>query len=153
MIKTCLLTTSLALGGCASTNPDVPRPHDHPAYAGVEAANRQLESRLEQGDLAGVAAMYEDDGLMVAAGGNIVAGREALDASWSRPLQNAEWSLSIHSIEGPVELPVQRGTSVLAYDRPTGRHVSEVEFVVVWRLQDDGSYRIAVDAYWSSPDP
>lgn len=128
--------------GCASS------PEHHPAYKGVFEANRELERRFTADDGLGVAAMYTDDGLLLSPGLGRTEGREALDASWDRPRVDPEWALTIDRLEGDEDRPIQRGRSVLSHSRDGERVVSEVEFVVIWERQDDGSYRIVVDAYW-----
>ncbi len=151
MVRTFLLIVLVLQASCASGPRGAGRAERHPAYGAILEANRELESRFERGDNAGVAAMYEDDAVLLGADGYRVEGREAIDAYWDRARENPGWTLDILSLEGDVSLPVQRGRSVLEYDRDGARRVSDVQFLVIWRLQPDGTYRIAVDAYWSEP--
>jgi ketosteroid isomerase-like protein len=54
----------------------------------------------------------------------------------------------VQRLEGGSDLYVQRGRSRLVRQRDGARHVSEVEFVLVWQRQLDGRLRILVDAWW-----
>lgn len=119
----------------------------------VRAANDRLETLFEAGDHRALAQMYEDDAVLLAPGGVRIAGREAIDAYWApkpdRPAPTRRrWDLAIHRLEGVDTLLVQRGTSRLLVEIEGRWRESTVEFYVIWRRQSDGSYRIAVDAYW-----
>ena len=121
----------------------------------IAAANRRLEDLFTRGDLAGVAAMYTDDAVMLSPGGSRT-GRAAIDDSWARYHQPVSWRLDVHTIDGSLERGVahQTGTSTLRYHRPDGApHTSIVDFALIWRRADDGQWRIAIDAYWPPPPP
>ncbi len=138
----CMFALVACLAGCVSP----------PFRTEIEAANRQLAERFNAGDYAAVAATYLDDAVLLGPRGYRVEGREAIDAYWVKEWTNARWTLKVLGLEGTADMPVQRGRSILEYDRPGGRHVSDVLFLVVWRRQPDGAYRIAVDAYWRDAD-
>ena len=140
-----LLVVILA-GGCAST-PDASGDVDPDLRATIVALNGTMEERLRAGDLAGVAAIYADDGLILGPGTR-VDGREAIDAYWAGLSGARDWTLDVHRLEGGPVVVHQRGRSTLEIERDGTLHTSVVEFVIVWVRQDDGSYRIAVDAYW-----
>lgn len=133
--------------GCAA---DRPQP-DH--LRAIRAANDRMEACYESGDYGALAAMYEDDAILLGPDGYRVSGREALDAYWApdpgRPVPTErDWELSIERLEGEGSLLIQRGTSRLGRVVNGERRLSVVGFYVIWRGQPDGSYRIAVDAYW-----
>lgn len=149
-----LCAALLAAGGCAAT----PRAGGNPDHLrAIRAANDRLETLYVAGDYAGVAAMYEDDAVLLGPGGYRVQGRRALDEYWAPrpdlpPPANPAWSLDIEWVEGVDSLLVQRGVSRLSRERDGERRESVVHFYVVWRRQEDGSYKIAVDAYWPPED-
>jgi ketosteroid isomerase-like protein len=129
--------------GCAAT------PGFH---AEIHDANRRLESDFNRGDHPAVAEAYLDDAMLVGPGGQVVTGRGAIDAYWMRPWVDAHWDLTVRSIEGSSEMPVQRGLSVLRYDREGAPVVSRVEFLLFWRRDDAGRYRISLDAFCRAGD-
>ena len=138
--------------GCASPT----RVNDTTAQADlrahIEALNEAMEARFRAGDMLDVAAFYADDGIMLAPDGERVEGRNAIDAYWARTGENytdLDWELTVEHVEGDEGLAYQRGRSTLSRTSVDGeRRVSIVEFVLIWQQQDDGSYRILVDAYW-----
>lgn len=133
--------------GCASKAPE------SPARAEIEAANQRLVELFNRGDYRAVAAMYADDAVLLGPRGYRIDGREAIDIYWDRPRQDASWSLEVLDITGTGEMPVQHGRSVLRQQRDGKPLVADAQFVVIWRRQPDGSYRIVVDAYWPNAGP
>lgn len=141
------LVALAALGGCASKAPE------SPMRARIEAANDRLVELFNRGDYREVAAMYADDAVLMGPGGYRIDGRDQIDMYWDRPRQDARWSLEVLDITGTAEMPVQHGRSVLRQQRDGRTVVADAEFVLIWRRQPDGSYRIAVDAYWPRAAP
>lgn len=109
----------------------------------------ELMRRYRAHDMEGVAAMYADDAVLLGPRGYRVQGREAIDAYWGRITDPIDWTLETLTVEGGDGLIHQRGVSTLRYRRADGgSHTSIVQFALVWIQRDDGSHRIAVDAYW-----
>ena len=52
------------------------------------------------------------------------------------------------AVDGDKGVLVQRGRSRLVYAPDGTERVSGVEFVLIWHQQKDGSYKIAMNAYW-----
>ena len=133
-----------------TTTPSSQRPPAGDLRGQVARLNDELMARYRAGDMLGVAAMYSDDAVMLGPNGYRVAGREAIDAYWTRITRPIDWELEIVAVEGGRGLLHQRGVSRLRYHREdTGEpHTSTVQFVVIWVQQPDGGFRIGVDAYW-----
>ena len=137
------LAAATALAGCGTL-----RPKAAPFEREIEAANRALEERFRAGDVLGVADLYADDALLICPGGLRVEGREEIDDYWSQFERPIDWRLEIHEIEGTDQIAWERGTSHLTQERDGAALTSKVEFLLVWRREPDGAWRIAVDAYW-----
>ena len=140
-----LLLVCLAVGACAGG----PRkPDTSAAFAPqIEALNRRLEERFRAGDMLGVADLYADDGMLLS-GDERVAGREAIDAYWSEMTNPVDWRLEVFETGGSEELAYQRGRSYLTRRRDGAEHTSVVDFMLIWKKDADGDWKIAVDAYW-----
>jgi ketosteroid isomerase-like protein len=110
--------------------------------------NRAMEDAMKKGDLQGVANFYADNALLLGPNGYSVSGRKAIDEYWTKLQSPKDWKLDVLSVEGGKGVIIQRGRSKLVYAPEGKERVSQVEFVLVWQQQKDGSYKIAVDAYW-----
>ncbi len=118
------------------------------AQAEIRALNAAMEQAMRHGDLAAVAAFYADDALLMDKSGRTVAGRQAIDEYWGRLEGAQDWELSIASLEGADKLWIQRGHSRLSVLRDGVLQHSNVEFMLVWRRQENGQLLIGLDAYW-----
>ena len=120
----------------------------HDLWAAVVQLNKAMEEALRKGDLQGVANFYADDGVLVGPNGYRVAGRKAIDAYWTKLQNPKDWRLEVLSVEGDKGVIVQRGRSRLVVAPGGQERISVVEFVLIWHQQKDGTYKIAMDAYW-----
>lgn len=151
-VRSTLTLALVGLVGCAAPVPGERDPDPDPVlWAEVRDANDELERRLEAGDLAGVAALYADDALLLGPGGRRVVGREAIDAYWAGFASARTWDLEVLDLRGTRDLLVQRGRSTIAFETDGERRLGVVEFVVVWGRDEQGSLRVLVDAYWPPP--
>jgi uncharacterized protein (TIGR02246 family) len=116
----------------------------------IVEANRELERRFRAGDMRAVAAMYTDDALLLGPGATRVAGRDAVDAYWTRIAEPVDWTLEVFEVRGGRGIAHQLGRSTLVVDAPDSdeTRTSVVDFALVWTRAGDGDWRIAVDAYW-----
>ncbi len=122
-------------------------PEPSQLHAEILAATADLMQRMGANDLAGVAALYADDAVLFGPSGSTAAGREAIDDYWLGFGSGVAWELRTLSIEGRDRIAVQRGISVLTYERDGKERTSTVDFWLTWRKSPDG-WRVAVDAYW-----
>jgi len=146
------VSLSLLLAACAA--PAVqPRPAGD-ARAAIMAVSRDFSSRYERGDIAGLVSLYTPDGVILPPGRATMRGVEELTRYWSLPegFRVLEHRVTPDSIEvvGPV-----------AYDwgtyRVRTRGADGVErenggkYVIVWREQSPGTWRIHVDMWNAGP--
>ncbi len=141
------------LGACQSPR----KARAAPFAAEIERLNRELERRFQAGDMLGIADLYADDALLLGPDGFRVEGREAIDDYWSQFADPLDWKLEIFEIGGSEQMAYELGRSHLTLERAgdgaSGRHTSVVDFVVLWKRDATGAWKIALDAYWPPPAP
>jgi ketosteroid isomerase-like protein len=139
-----LALAGLALAACQA-KPAAPLPAWQVA---LEARVRELEELYRAGNLLGVADIYADDGELGDARGARVRGRAALDAYWSGIEEPLEWHLVTRALRGSEAIAYQTGTSTLSMRRDGNVETIVTDFLVVWRREPDGAWRIELDLYW-----
>lgn len=139
-----ILVLLVGLAGCRAA-----RTRDKaPFVLEIEARNRHLEQQFRAGNLLGVADVYADDAVLLNARGERIEGREGIDGYWSAIENPVDWSLEIRTIRGSEAVAYELGVSRLTKRRDGQLITSETSFLVLWRREPDGAWRIALDAYW-----
>jgi ketosteroid isomerase-like protein len=114
----------------------------------IEEQNRRLEELFRAGDLLGVADLYADDAMLIDERGRRTLGREEIDAFWSAIESPLEWRLEIRSLHGSEALAYELGTSYLTTRQNGERSESASHFLLLWRREPGGPWRIQLDAHW-----
>jgi ketosteroid isomerase-like protein len=111
----------------------------------VALLNQQMEAAFNNNDMKAVAAFYADDGEIVY-DNYTVRGRSNLDKYWSDLKDKGRgWKLTVVEIGGEGEFVYQLGTSDLKYIRNNKESRAVTNFVLLWKKQADGSYKIFRD--------
>lgn len=145
----CLALGTILLGLSSCSGSEARDDQWHPRMvAEIGQTNRAMEEAFGRGDLLGVARFYADDACLVAvAAQRRTCGRAAIDQYWQRIPGPREWKLEIEEIGGGPDEAYQLGRSTLVYGSPTAPDTSVVDFILIWKRQADGSWRIARDVY------
>lgn len=112
----------------------------------IEEANRQLVETFKRGDYLGIARFYTDDALIQYPGGKI-RGREAIDKYWTSVKGGKDWKLEVIEVGGGRETAYQIGRSSFTSVVDGKESTNVVDFVVIWKRQKDGGYKIHLDFY------
>ncbi len=147
--------------GCLGACHGPRKAREQPFATEIERLNRELERRFQAGDLLGIADLYADDALLLGPAGFRVEGREALDDYWSQFADPVHWKLEIFEIGGSDQMAYELGRSHLTLDNALDNaldndgiaHTSVVDFVVLWKRDATGAWKIALDAFWPPPGP
>jgi uncharacterized protein (TIGR02246 family) len=112
--------------------------------AAVRAAERSLVESFEASDPTAWVDFYTDDAIFVAPGGAAVEGRAALLASARQmtPLSSARIDAQKTEGDGDVAATLGRASWVRG-PRDSGGPTTRVRFLIVWRREADGRWRIA----------
>jgi uncharacterized protein (TIGR02246 family) len=116
----------------------------------------QFMSAFNSTDPAAVAALYTEDGKILPPNMPPVVGREAIAEFWkgAKDMGMGDLRLDATELLDSGELAYEMGTYTLAVNPPGGEAMTDVgKYVVVLRLQDDNSWKIAVDMFSSDAPP
>lgn len=130
--------------------PPTPPAHRSQQKADHEAVNRQLkamEAAFARNDMKGIADLYAEDAEMMDNRGLLVRGRQPLEAYWLGLKDKGRgWTLTAAETGGQGDLVYQIGTSDLRYaNRQGAENRSVTHFVLLWKKQPDGSFKIYRD--------
>ena len=107
--------------------------------------NQQMEDAFNNNDMNKVAGFYSNDGEIVY-DNYTVRGRTNLDKYWMDLMDKGRgWKLTVVEIGGQGEFVYQLGKSDLKYINDGKESSSITNFVLIWRKQDDGNYKIFRD--------
>ena len=113
----------------------------------IDSLNKVMEKAFNDNDMMKVAALYADDA-EIAADNYSVKGRADIDKYWMTLKDRGRgWKLTVYEIGGTGEFVYQLGNSDLTYIRGNDTNTSKsvTNFVLIWRLQKNGEYKIFKD--------
>lgn len=114
-------------------------------YRTIDSLNKAMEKIFNNNDMAGTAAFYSDDAEIIASN-YTVSGRKNLDNYWlSLKDKGRGWKLEVTEIGGTGEYLYQLGKSDLTYLANGATTKSVTNFVLLWKKQKDGTYKIFRD--------
>jgi ketosteroid isomerase-like protein len=120
---------------------------------GIRQATLALADALRRGDAAAAAALYADDGKLLSATADLIAGRREIEAYWRAGIGIGLSRLELQplGLERGSWDAVEFGRYVLALERDGDTRVADRgKYLVLHRRQADGSWRRAVDVF--NPD-
>lgn len=115
----------------------------------IAAANSTFVERFEQGDAAGMANLYTEDGQMMPPNGDVIQGREALTLFWQ-----GLFDAGIAAVELEIVEAESFGTTASEVSRYTlfdanGEMLDRGKYIILWKLVD-GEWMIHRDIFNSS---
>jgi uncharacterized protein (TIGR02246 family) len=153
-MRSSLLTSVLVLGLGASGFAQSPKAD--PVRAQIEKQNAAFSAAFARGDIAAVAAAYAEDAIVFPPDAGLVQGRAAIQAMWQSLRDGGGQSLALTTVDVHASggLASETGTGVLTMQPAGGAAQSQsVKYVVVWKKQADGSWKIFRDIWNSLPAP
>jgi ketosteroid isomerase-like protein len=144
---------ALVLAAC-STTPT--RTNDTTAdLAAITAFNARYLKSINDGDIATLSSLTDDDHMMIGAGRAPVAGKAANDAANGRTFEQFKIDETWTPLETVIDrnLAYQRGTWTVAATPKAGGATthSTGKFVRIYQRQKDGSWRMTRDVLLSDP--
>ena len=118
--------------------------------------DRDFDAATAQGGAAAWASFFAEDGVMLPAGGEPVAGRENIEKAMSGAFRTPGFSLRWQPVDGAAsgDLGYMRGVYQATHTGADGKPVvSYGKYVTVWRREQGGAWKAIADIGNSSPAP
>lgn len=117
----------------------------------IAAANRRFEDCVRRRDYAAIGDLYTEDAKVLPPDAPIVSGRAAIKAFWPEAaemlgLETLELRTLELSVSGDIACEIGEAHLGLASGP------ARVKYVVVWRREADGQWRLAVDIWNALPN-
>jgi len=118
----------------------------------VEEMNRKQIEAFMRGDLQAVAHFYADNATIYfpdykTQQARRIRGRAAIDKYWLGFGVPKAWKLEVAEVGGTTDAIWVIGTSTLTEEYDSKDHTYVGDFVVIWKRQRDGGYKIYTDIY------
>ena len=136
-----------AIAGFALTTSAISA-NDDDIRTAIEAANAEFMKRLADGNVAAVAALYTEDGMLLPPGNESVTGTDAIAAYWQAALSAGPSVFMLDTLE--VEQHDETAVEVGAF-RITGKEgvlLDTGNYIVIWK-NIDGNWKLHRDI-WNS---
>jgi len=132
--------------------------HTDPASArrAIDSLHTRLEAWTAAGQADSIAGVYAENGWQMTPNGAPLVGRDSIRAFWARSFRNGQWQMEHETVEliGADSLAVERGTFSVRFTAmppsPIQSFGDSGNNLTVWRLDEDGQWRIQWDAIVST---
>ena len=114
----------------------------------VNAGNDRLIYLFKKGDADSLALMYTSEAQLSLNGYDFATGRDAVHQLWKEDMISSkvlEMNAKTLTVEGTKEVIYETGKTVLKLTYKDSTFTTSVKYCNVWRLQPDGTYKLAVD--------
>lgn len=132
-------------------------PKADPARAPLEKLGAAFADAYNRGDTAAVAAMYSDDAMLFPPDSDLVQGRTAIEAAWkgARDSGMKDLAFTVVDVHSNRDLAVEVGKADFKMQTANQAEPSShtVKYVVVWKRQKDGAWKLFRDIWNSMPSP
>ncbi len=121
----------------------------------VQDTNREWTEAVKRGDPASVAALYTEDATLLAPNAEPIRGRQGIEAFFKAGMQMGirEATLETVDVEYLGAIAYEVGAYTMKIEPEGGEATTDKgKYVVVWKRQGDGPWRLAVDI-WNTNTP
>ena len=113
----------------------------------IQRLNQEMDACLMRGDLLGYAGFYADDATIIGFDKRKIQGREAIDRFCLEMTGVTEAKAVVLDVGASGDLIYQVATSFSRWVRNGEEGSYFCDCMYVWRKEEDGTYRIFLDAY------
>ena len=142
MKKLLMLLTTICFINCLFAQGNVDRAN---IKTTIEILNKQMEKVFNANDMV-VMAVFDTEDAEIRGSNYVVTGRKNVDNYWlSLKDRGRGWKLTVIEIGGTDDYIYQLGNSDLTYISNGKETKSVTNFVLIWKKQKEGSYKIFRD--------
>jgi uncharacterized protein (TIGR02246 family) len=113
----------------------------------IESLNQAMTEAFKRGDRRDIAQFYAADGMLIGPRGQRFEGRDAIATYWASFVTAKDWHLEMLEFDGDGTIVYQVARSKITHDIGGKELISTVDVVLIWKRQQDNTYRIYVDSY------
>jgi uncharacterized protein (TIGR02246 family) len=150
------LAACVVLCGCAARQASTSARAAADVRAQVEQAAAQFSETFNRGDVAALAAMYDTAAVVLAPNAPPMRGRQNIEALWAGARQQGFKTLNlvVNSVELIGDHAIELGSYTLVI-QPAGQGelTDRGKYVVLWKRQADGTWKLYRDAFNTSMPP
>ncbi|MDA8015947.1 MAG: DUF4440 domain-containing protein [Thermoanaerobaculia bacterium] len=121
----------------------------------IKSNNERFSEGFRSGDARIIASNYAKDAILMQPGKDFRVGRDSILEFWRGSMSViTDMKLTVHSLNGTRDVIYETGiVDTWVRSDAGGLVVVRDKYVNVWRLQNDGQYKIAVDIWNRRPNP
>ena len=115
-------------------------------YNGIRNEDDAFEQQFSQGNAAGIAELYTEDGMLLPAGSEFIQGKEAIRGFWQGAINMGikEVKLDIVEVELQGDAAIERGLYQLK--GAGGEVMDHGKYIVIWK-QEHGQWKLYRDIW------
>lgn len=117
----------------------------------IVALDSEWAAMIDARDLDGVVELYDTEGSFLIPGQPPLEGRGAIRSAWEHLFGLPEFKLRFESLSVIVasgdDIAVDRGPYELSYRGENGLSVEKGKYLVIWRKNDAGQWKIIADMF------
>jgi uncharacterized protein (TIGR02246 family) len=149
------LVAALTIVACAQ-QPAAPPDTRAADEAAIRAAVKEWSAAAQAKNAAKFASFYAEDGVIMLAGAPDISGMAAIREGLAGMMQDPAFSLSFAAetvvVARSGDLAYETGSYAMSMTGPDGKPAPEQgHYIVVWRKQADGTWKVAADVPVSDP--
>lgn len=148
-----VLTLSLSVISCTNLQND--SPSNSAAFdiaqvkSVIQVLNKGWGNALKTKDLSIIENLYDNNAHYLPDDEKAIHGKENIVQFWKSSIDSlTDIQLNMESLEGTKDLLYETGNGIVLFINDTGgTDTLSYKYVNVWKLQDDGSYKVVIDTF------